>query len=90
MRPGRWVAMGTMLIGLPPAGVLLRGGSLAPYCEFPPQSRFIAHAPFSWVAFGLIGALIMVSVAPLLSNRACRKTTGGEAPAAHQPFPWLG
>jgi len=90
MHPGRWVAMGTMLVGLPPAGVLLRGGSLAPYCEFPPQSRFIAHAPFSWVAFGLIGALIMVSVVPLASSRACRKATGGATPAARQPFPWWG
>lgn len=90
MHPRRWVAIGTMLIGLPPAGVILRGGSLAPYFEFPPQSRFIAHAPFSWIAFSLISALIMVSVAPLAISLAGRRTGEGVTPVERRPFPWWG
>lgn len=90
MRPGRWVAVGAMLIGLPPAGVLLRGGALAPYFEFPPQSRFITHAPFSWVAFGLISVLSLISIVPLVPGLVCRRTTCGAKPTARWPFPWWG
>ena len=68
MQPGRWIATGIMLIGLPPAGVLLRGGSLDPYLEFPPRTAFIDHAPFSWTAFALIAALVVLSAAPLVKG----------------------
>ena len=58
-----------MLVGLPPAGVLLRGGSLGPYFEFPPRTRFIEHASFSWLAFVLISLLVLASILPLLIDR---------------------
>jgi hypothetical protein len=81
--------MGLMLIGLPPAGVLLRGGSLDPYLEFPPRSRFIDHAPFSWTAFLVIGLLVAVSAAPLVRSLARTKTplAGSERVRG---FPWWG
>jgi hypothetical protein len=87
MKPGQWLAMGLLLVGLPPAGVLLTGGALAPYFEFPPRSQFIAHAPFSWVAFGLIGLLVVVSAAPLV--RALVRSRP-PAPAPPYRFPWWG
>lgn len=90
MHPGRWAAVGIMLVGLPPAGVLLRGGTLAPYFEFPPQSRFITQAPFSWVAFGLIGVVSIISVVPLARGLAGRRTAGGARPTPRWPFPWWG
>jgi hypothetical protein len=87
MHPGRWTAMAVMLIGLPPAGVLLRGGSLGPYLEFPPRTRFIDQAPFSWIAFALIGSLVVVSAAPLVRG-LLRPALRHPAPA--RPFPWWG
>ena len=87
MNPARWTAMGLMLVGLPPLGVLLGGGSLAPYFEFPPRSQFIVHAPFSWVAFSLIGLLVTVCVAPLVKALV---RSGFPAVPAPFRFPWWG
>ena len=89
MRLYRWIGMSVMLVGLPPAGVLLRGGSLAPYFEFPPRSRFIEHAPFSWIAFGLIGLLVLASISPLLTALA-RHRFYRARPSYSRPFPWWG
>ena len=76
-----------MLLGLPPAGVLLRGGSLGPYLEFPPQTRFIDHAPFSWIAFGMIGSLVAVSAAPLVRGLL---RPAPRRPISARSFPWWG
>jgi hypothetical protein len=57
--------------------------------EFPPRSRFIAQAPFSWVVFGLIGLLVAVSVAPLVKGLA-RPQSPATATAIRHPFPWWG
>ena len=89
MQPGRWIATGIMLIGLPPAGVLLRGGSLDPYLEFPPRTAFIDHAPFSWTAFALIAALVALSAAPLVKG-LLRPDPAETAPPTLRPFPWWG
>ena len=87
MKTGQWLAMGLLLVGLPPVGVLLAGDSLAPYFEFPPRSPFIAHAPFSWGAFGLIGLLVAASAAPLVT--ALMSSRPRMAPPSHR-FPWWG
>ncbi|HSM89401.1 MAG TPA: hypothetical protein VLT56_05205, partial [Desulfobacterales bacterium] len=52
------VCLAGMLIGLPLLGVWLAGLPLEPYFEFPPQTRFVQHAPFSWTAFCCYSALI--------------------------------
>jgi len=86
MKAARWTAMGLLLVGLPPAGVLLAGRSLAPYFEFPPRTRFIGHAPFSWTVFALIGLLVAVSAAPFI------RMLPRSRPPATIPgrFPWWG
>jgi hypothetical protein len=81
--------MGVMLVGLPPLGALMRGGSLAAYFEFPPRSRFIDHAPFSWTAFFLIGGLILLSTAPLLIS-LLHPRSAPPKPVARTAFPWWG
>jgi len=40
-----------MLLGLPLLGVILAGSPVHKYLEFPPHSRYVPHAPFSWDAF---------------------------------------
>jgi hypothetical protein len=81
------MAMGLLLVGLPPAGVLLAGGCLGPYYEFPPRSRFIEHASFSWIAFALIGMLVAVSVAPLIRALPRLRPHAAQLP---RHFPWWG
>jgi len=78
---------GTLLVGLPLLGVLLAGKSLSPYLEFPPQTYFVAHAPFSWPVFtGLaVVALFLVAVLFFSLYRAERRI-----PPRLFPFPLWG
>jgi hypothetical protein len=50
-----------LLIGLPVLGVWLAGRPVGRYFEFPPHSRYLAPAPFSWAAV----AVILLCQAPL-------------------------
>jgi hypothetical protein len=79
-----------LLSGLPLLGVALLGEPLSPYLEFPPQTRSVAHAPFSWPLFLGITFLIVLTVAPIVL-RVTR--AGGSAHESVKPlraFPWWG
>ena len=80
-----------MLIGLPLLGVWLAGLPLEPYFEFPPQTRFVQHAPFSWTAFCLYSALIaaVIFTVALRALRAYRRNLPLAVSGAH-PFPGWG
>ncbi len=43
-----------LMVGLPLAGVYFSGLSVEHYWEFPPLTRYIHHAQFSWVVFALL------------------------------------
>ena len=81
-----------LLIGLPPAGVWLTGGDIAPYFEFPPRTRFVEHAPFSRPVFIGLAIAILATVVPfLVRTLRTRRATTRIAPT--DPFPgwgWLG
>jgi len=50
-----------LLVGLPLAGVMAAGENLGLYWEFPPLTRYVVHAPFSWplfMALVLLGAMV--------------------------------
>jgi len=57
-----------MLLGLPLLGVILAGLPPSQYLEFPPQTRYVSHAPFSWVAFTGYGLFTLAVVVPLFSG----------------------
>ncbi len=59
----RWGIMAAMLLGLPPAGIALNGGDVRAYLEFPPITRFVPHAPFSWAVFSLFAAIDLLLLA---------------------------
>ena len=69
----RWRAAGVLLasapllFGLPLVGVALGGGEPGPYLEFPPLTRHVEHAGFSWPAFVLVLALAVATVSPFLA-----------------------
>ena len=85
------ICLAGMLAGLPLLGVWLAGFPLAPYFEFPPLTRHVPHAGFSWPVFGLIAALVAVSLMPLTVRgiRAYRLRPAVEEFQRH-PFPWWG
>ena len=85
------VCLAGMLTALPLLGVWLAGFPLAPYLEFPPHTRHVPHAAFSWPVYGLIAALVAVAVMPLAVRgiRAYRRRPAVEEFPRH-PFPWWG
>ena len=78
-----------LLVGTPLLGLAVTGRPVAPYLEFPPRTRFVMHAPFSWVAFAFIGLLVLISIWPLagLLSSAKRSPLKSEIRAR---FPWWG
>lgn len=68
-QPRRWeiafLALAAIL-SLPLVGVWMSGQPIRPYLEFPPQTRFVQHEPFSLPVFLVIATLIAATVGPLL------------------------
>lgn len=82
--------LATTLVGLPAAGILVAGMPIAPYLEFPPQTAYVTHAPFSWWAFAAITLVTAVSLAPFL-RRITRSNEGEQStPPSRTNFAWWG
>jgi len=84
--------LAVMLLGLPLAGVLIAGFPVDRYFEFPPRTRYIQHAPFSWPAFFIFVLLILASVCPLVvaGVQSYRKSSRTPVASASSRFPWWG
>lgn len=82
-----------LLLGLPLLGPALTGVDLSRYLEFPPQTRYVEHAPFAWAAFVALAALIAVVIGPfvlriLQANGQLRLTACPQAmPAGPEGLP---
>ncbi|MBW1609553.1 MAG: hypothetical protein JRF45_01510 [Deltaproteobacteria bacterium] len=74
-----------MLLGSPVLGILLAG-----YPVFPPESRYVRHAPFLWVAFALYTLFIGAVTIPVILNAAksFRQIKIESSPT--RSFPWRG
>jgi hypothetical protein len=87
-----------LLVGLPLLGVILAGKPLARYLEFPPVTRYVEHAPFSWPVFFAFTVFINCTVAPLVIRVVTSRLTPGPSPLTPHPSPvtslpwwgWLG
>ena len=86
----RFAILAGMLLGLPLVGVILKGLSLARYMEFPPQTRYATHAPFSWPVFTAYVLLILVAVVPLVIRAIRGSGRAGARVLTVYPFPWWG
>ncbi len=78
--------------GPPLLGARLGGLPLDLLLEFPPRTRFVAHAPFSPWAFALLALFVAGWIAPF-ARRAWRWRPDPAAAAAlapRRPFPWWG
>lgn len=84
--------LASMLLALPLAGVLIAGHPIATYLEFPPRTRYVQHAPFSWSAFWIFAALILAGILMLIvkGTRSYRKPPLPTGKLQIFPFPWWG
>jgi len=79
-----------MLLGLPMLSVVLAGYPISMYLEFPPETRYVYHAPFSWVVFTAYTLFILAVVLPLIVNSIVRIRQIKIRPSATYTFPWWG
>ena len=88
----KFVILTVMLLGLPLLGIFAAGYPVARYLEFPPQTRYVVHAPFSWLAFAVIAISILTVVLPLAFKgfQSFKKTTLPRIRSISHPFPWWG
>src|SRR5215510_11304674 len=81
-----------LLVGLPLLGIVLTGQPVDRYLEFPPQTGYVPHPPFSWTVFITLALLITGSVGPFVvltaaSHIGLRRNGRG---LVFQAFPWWG
>ena len=62
----RIISVVSILVGLPLIGIVIAGVRLGPYLQFPPLTRYVAHAPFNAAAFGFICLLDVGMIAGVL------------------------
>lgn len=78
------------LVAFPLAGVVLDGQQLSRYLEFPPVTRYVEHAGFSWPVFGVVAGIIVAVVLTfdvrVFRQRQKEKALRGSA----RRFPWWG
>lgn len=66
-----------LLAGLPLLGIVIAGKPLDRYLEFPPRTRYVQHAPFSWTVFIALALFIVVSVAPFIVRTVTSRLSSG-------------
>ena len=90
----KFLILTVMLLGLPLLGIWAAGYPVLNYLEFPPQTRYVRHAPFYGPAFVIYSLLIATCTAPLII-RAVKPPAPNVpiTPPSKRPFPawgWLG
>jgi hypothetical protein len=84
-----------LLIGLPLIGAGAVPATWAEMFEFPPVTRYVEHAGFSWPAFVLIAAFTLAWVLPFVVRAATQRSprscsSSSSSSATHSVFPWWG
>ena len=79
-----------MLLGMPLLGVSLAGMPVSKFLEFPPQTRYVQHAAFSWTVFALYAAFIVVCISLLIILGLRSSSKPKPALSRKRPFPWWG
>jgi len=74
----KFIILAGMLLGLPFLGIVLAGYPIGRYFEFPPNTQYISHAPFSWIAFAAYTLFIIALVLPLIITELNPQLSWGE------------
>ena len=91
----KFIFVAALLLGLPLLGVFLSGYPVGQYLEFPPQTRYVQHAPFSWLAFFLYALAIIAVTGTLvfggINSYRRSKPLNTKPHNRHRfSFPWWG
>ena len=87
----KFILLGVMLIGLPMLGILLAGYPIERYLEFPPETLYVVHAPFSWIAFLAYTIFILVCVLPfIIKGLTSNNEKNIKKTSKRHRFPWWG
>lgn len=78
-----------VLLASPLVGVLLKGGSVLPYLQFPPQTIEVEQPAFSWPMFAGILLFIIITTWPFWKRLMNGKWAWGNL-QNHGNFPWWG
>ncbi len=79
-----------MLLGLPFLGIILANFPVQRYLEFPPYSRYVHHAPFSWNVFAGYTIFILSFTVPLIFKGFKLYRQIKVKPTSLHAFPWWG
>ncbi len=79
-----------MLLGMPLLGVFLAGMPVSKFLEFPPKTRYVQHAAFSWAAFALYSTFIFACITPLIIRGIRISSKPKHTLPSARPFPWWG
>ena len=84
--------LAALLIGLPVSGVWWAGADVSAYLEFPPRTRYVEHASFSWPVFIALALVILAVVLPFLYRLGRARSPGAPRTARRSvpAFPWWG
>lgn len=85
-----WMILAVMLVGLPLAGVWLAGEPIAPYLQFPPLTRRVHQAPFSWSAFAFFTAVNLLAAGLMIGLLIKARRLAGCAEQTKGRMPWWG
>ena len=83
------IILTALLIGLPILGATSAGHPISLYLEFPPHTRYVQHAPFSWSAFALVGTGALLAGAVFIFLYLPRRPETHPVTVPHR-FPWWG
>ncbi len=81
-----------VMIPLPTLGLWMADRLAPHHLEFPPISRYVEHAPFSWLAFTLMAIAIATFCLPVVIRIVRHPVTHSRdiPPPSRRPFPWWG
>jgi hypothetical protein len=86
-----FIIAAVMLFSAPIAGVLYLDLPPGPYLQFPPETRYIIHAPFSWPVFvGLFLCIAGLCLPFILRFITWNGPDNKRGTAFRYPYPWWG
>jgi hypothetical protein len=83
------IILTVLLLGLPMLGATSTGHPISLYLEFPPHTRYVQHALFSWYAFALLVTLALF-VGGLFIALYLPRREGSCPITGRVQFPWWG
>lgn len=86
----KYCVLAGMLIGLPLPGIVFTNLPLQQYLQFPPTTRYVVQAPFSWPAFVCIALFILAAILPLIIKGFQEDSAGKPDPLKLYRLPWWG